>query len=134
MSIPVELADLARALDDFGAGYLVSANAQGVVKVVTVEPEVDGETVRVSGPGRGTLANVAANPSVTLVFPPLLQRGFTLLVDGTAISVDDDVVVRPSGAVLHRPRIHADGPPPPPSAGPQTDACGNECAPVQEPE
>ena len=30
------------------------------------------------------MANLAANPAVTLVFPPLEHRGYTLLVDGTA--------------------------------------------------
>jgi hypothetical protein len=129
MSIPVAVADLARALEDFGAGYLLT-NRAGSVKVVTVDPTVTDGVVLAAGPGRGTLANLADNPAVTLVFPPLQQRGFTLLVDGTGEVAGDDVRVTPTGAVLHRPGSHADGPPPPPSAGEQTDSCGNDCTPV----
>ena len=84
----------------------------------------------VSGPGKGTIANLAGNAAVTLVFPPREPKGFTLLVDGTGEAAGDDVRITPATAVLHRPGSHADGPPPPPSAGEQTDSCANECAPV----
>lgn len=123
MSIPVDLADLNTALADFGAGYLLTASPTGRVKAVTVEPRVvDGRMV-VSGPGRGSVANVAANASVTVLFPPLAQRGYTLLVDGEAVVEGDDVLVAPASAVLHRPAHHSDGPPPP-------DGCGHDCSPV----
>ncbi|GAA5146106.1 hypothetical protein GCM10023340_16530 [Nocardioides marinquilinus] len=120
MSIPVDVARLAAVLADFDAGYLLTTR-DGRVKAVTVEPEPapDG-TLRIAAPGGGTLANLAANDAVTLVLPPRAPRGFTLLVDGTAAAdgdAGDDVVLTPASAVLHRPRIHADGPPPPPSAG-----------------
>jgi hypothetical protein len=123
MSIPVEVGDLGAALGDFGAGYLLTSSGTGSVKAVTVEPSVADGVVLVPAPGRGSLANVAANPIVTLLFPPLEQRGYTLLVDGTAETVGDDVRVNPTGAVLHRPASHADGPPPP-------DGCGHDCRPV----
>jgi pyridoxamine 5'-phosphate oxidase-like protein len=123
MSIPVDVADLARALEDFGAGYLLTVGPTSTVKVVTVEPTVAGGVLLVTGPGKGTLANLAANTAVTLVFPPLEQRGFTLLVDGTAEVAGDDVRLTPTGAVLHRPASHADGPPAP-------GGCGHDCAPV----
>ncbi len=122
MSIPVDVADLARALEDFGAGYLLT-NRDGAVKVVTVEPSVTDGVLVVGGPGKGTLANLAANAAVTLVFPPREQKGFTLLVDGTGAVAGDDVQVTPTGAVLHRPASHADGPPAP-------GGCGHDCAPV----
>jgi hypothetical protein len=129
MSIPVEVADLAKALQDFGSGYLLTTTG-GSVKVVTVDPTAQDGVLVVSGPGKGTIANLADNGAVTLVFPPWEQRGFTLLVDGTGEAVGEDVRITPTGAVLHRPGSHADGPPPPPSAGEQTDSCANECAPV----
>jgi hypothetical protein len=122
MSIPVEVADLARSLQDFGAGYLLT-NRAGAVKVVTVEPTVTDGVVLVEGPGKGTVANLAENAAVTLVFPPREPRGFTLLVDGTAEVAGDDVRITPATAVLHRPASHAEGPPAP-------DGCGNDCAPV----
>lgn len=123
MSIPVEVGDLRRALEDFGAGYLLTTSSSGTVKVVTVEPTVEDGVVLVTGPGQGTLGNLAGNTAVTLVFPPLEQRGFTMLVDGTAETVGDDVRIAPTGAVLHRPASHADGPPPP-------DGCGHDCQPL----
>ena len=122
MSIAVDVADLARALQGFRAGYLLTTKG-GNVKVVTVEPTVTDGVVLVESPGRGTLANLADNPALTLVFPPLESKGFTLLVDGTAEVSGDDVRVTPTGAVLHRPASHADGPPAP-------EGCGNDCAPV----
>src|SRR3954452_17417319 len=110
MSIPVDIAHLEKALADFGAGYLLTVGGDATVKVVTVEPTVRDGLVLVGGPGKGTIANLAANRTVTLVFPPPLPKGFTLLVDGTAAVDGEDVRVTPTGAVLHRPGRHADGP------------------------
>lgn len=123
MSIPVDVADLARALGDFGAGYLLSVTAEGRVKAVTIEPEVVDGVLLVTGPGRGSCANVTARPSVTALFPPLEPRGFTLLVDGTGEVDGDDVRLTPTSAVLHRPASHSDGPAAP-------GGCGHDCAPV----
>ena len=123
MSIPVDVANLAAALADFGAGYLLTARADGRVKAVTVEPEVVDGVLLVTGPGRGSSANIADNPAVTVLFPPTEPRGFTLLVDGTATLDGDDARVRPTSAVLHRPSAHSDGPPAP-------DGCGHDCKPV----
>jgi hypothetical protein len=122
MSIPVEISDLRTALADFSSGYLMTTT-DGRVKVVTVDPSYDGGALLVAGPGRGTVANLAANAAVTLVFPPAEPKGYTLLVDGTGTVDGDDVRVEPATAVLHRPRSHADGPLPP-------DGCGHDCAPV----
>lgn len=126
MSIPVDVADLNTALADFGAGYLLTVGAGGRVKAVTVEPRIDDGRMVVTGPGRGSVANVGAGAPVTVLFPPLRQRGYTLLVDGEASLDGEDVVVAPTGAVLHRPAAHSDGPGPPASAG----GCGHDCAPV----
>ena len=132
MSIPVDIADLACALADHDAGYLLSVSPVGTVKVVTVDPEVADGQIRVAGPGRGTLANLVANPAVTLVFWPRERHGFTLLIDGTATADGDDIAITPSGAVLHRPAAHADGPPAPPAlvAGDSATGCGDDCHPV----
>lgn len=123
MSIPVDPADLRQALADFDSGYLLSTSSPQV-KVVTVDPVAgDDGTLRIAGPGRGTLRNLAENPAVTVVFPPLERHGYTLLVDGRAAADGEDVVVTATAAVLHRPAAHADGPLPP-------DRCGHDCAPV----
>jgi hypothetical protein len=134
MSIPVDVTDLARAVAAFDAAHLATVSAQGTVKIVTVEPVVEGDALVVRGPGGGTLRNLAANPSVTLLFPPTERHGFALLVDGTGSADGEDVRLIPTGAVLHRPKAHSDGPPPPfdaPSPTAAADsACGHECGPV----
>lgn len=122
VSIPVEIGNLLAALKGFGSGYLLTTT-EGRVKVVMVDPSGADSGLRINSPGRGTMVNLAANPAVTLVFPPLERRGYTLLVDGTALADGDDVVVTPTSAVLHRPATHADGPMPP-------DGCGHDCEPV----
>ena len=127
MSIPVDVADLARALDDFDAGYLLSTS-DGRVKAVTVEPDVVDGALRIPGPGRGSSANITANEAVTVLFPPREKHGYTLLVDGTATiegGPDGVAVVTPLTAVLHRPASHADGPLEESGGG-----CGHDCAPV----
>ena len=84
MSIPVEIGNLLEALKGFGAGYLLTTTegrGQGGHGRARRSPTpVCGSTVRAAG----RVANLAANPAVTLVFPPLEPRGYTLLVDGTA--------------------------------------------------
>lgn len=136
MSIPVSVDRLAEVLGDYQAGHLLTVSGDGRVKVVTVEPVVEGGRLVVAGPGRGSLANVAGNPQVTLAFAPREHHGFTLLVDGTAEAAGDDVRIAPSGAVLHRPAAHSDGPPPPatvvPADGPVASptGCGDDCHPV----
>ncbi|CAI9407449.1 pyridoxamine 5'-phosphate oxidase [Nocardioides sp. T2.26MG-1] len=101
MSIPVDLADLPTTLADFDRGYLLTTSDDRV-KAVSVRAEPAGDALRVATPGRGSVANVAANPVATLLFPPLQAGGFTLLVDGSADVDGDDVVLTPSGAVLHK--------------------------------
>ncbi len=124
MSIPVDPADLRRAVADFDSGYLLTTSSPQV-KVVTVDPVVaDDGTLRIEAPGAGTLRNLDVNAAVTVVFPPRERHGYTLLVDGTAAVDGEDVVVVATGAVLHRPAAHADGPLPP-------DGCGHDCAPVR---
>jgi hypothetical protein len=102
MSIPVAIDRLAETLVDFDAGYLLTT-ADGRVKAVSVVPEYADGALRVTAPGRGSVANVSVNPVVTLLYPPRGGSGFSLLVDGTASVDGDDVVVVPASAVLHKP-------------------------------
>jgi hypothetical protein len=115
MSIPVDLADVARQLSEFERAYLLST-ADERLKVVSVRVVVpgDGGSLLVRTPGRGSVANVTANPVVTLLFPPVddaarvgtepaAHPGFSLLVDGRAVVDGDDLRITPTGAVLHKP-------------------------------
>ena len=52
MSIPVELADLAHALEDFDDGYLLTTGRRGV-KAITVTVDVADGVVRIPSPSRG---------------------------------------------------------------------------------
>jgi hypothetical protein len=102
MSIPVDVADLSQKLTEFDRAYLLTS-LDGRVKAVSVRVHSDGGTLHVLRPGGGSVANVGANPFVTLLFPPREGADLTLLVDGTAVAEDGDVRVTPTGAVLHKP-------------------------------
>lgn len=102
MSVLVDLADLPKTLADFGRGYLLTSK-DGRVKAVSVRTVVTGDCLSISSPGRGSVANVDANPSITLLFAPADGEGMTLLVDGTAVVDGEDVRITPTGAVLHKP-------------------------------
>lgn len=107
MSIPVDVTDLARALGDFDAGYLLTVSADGRVKVIGVTPEIDDDgSLVVTTPGRGSLRNLSLNRAVTMIFAPRDPGGHTLLVDGTATVTGGVVRVSASGAVLHRAADH----------------------------
>lgn len=123
MSIPVEIERLGEALAGRGLGYLLTASGDGRVKAVTVVPTLVDGVLRCPA-SRGSAANLAVLPAATLLFPPVEERGHTLLVDGTAATDDEGIAFTPETAVLHRPASHADGP-----IGSVAD-CGNDCAPV----
>jgi len=102
MSVLVDLADLPKTLADFDRGYLLTSR-DGLVKAVSVRAVPEDGGLRIATPGRGSVANVDANPNLTLVFPPLANPGMSLLVDGIGAVDGEDVLVTPTGAVLHKP-------------------------------
>lgn len=123
MSIPVEITELADALAGRGPGYLLTASAEGRVKAVTVEPELRDGLLHCP-PSGGSARNLAVHAAATLLFPPVEERGHTLLVDGTASAGDGGIVVTPLSAVLHRPADRAD------AAPVDGDGCGHDCTPL----
>ena len=102
MSVLVDLADLSERLREFDRGYLLTTK-DGLVKAVSVRAVPEDGGLRIATPGRGSVANVDANPNLTLVFPPLTDPGMSLLVDGIGAVDGEDVLVTPTGAVLHKP-------------------------------
>ncbi len=106
VSIQVRLDDLQRVLADFDAGYLLTVDPSVTparVKLVSVRPALVNGVLVAARPGRGSVANVRANPAVTLLWPPRQSGGFSLIVDGRAECRGEDVHVTPDGAVLHKP-------------------------------
>ncbi|KQW48907.1 pyridoxamine 5'-phosphate oxidase [Nocardioides sp. Root1257] len=104
MSVLVDVADIPARLAEFDRGYLLTSK-DGLVKAVSIRAVPEDGGLRISTPGRGSVANVGANPNVTLVFPPLVDPGMSLLVDGIGAVDGEDVLVAPTGAVLHKPVV-----------------------------
>jgi hypothetical protein len=122
MSIPVAIEDLAAATGEYGWAYLLTVRDDLRPHIVAVTPVWDGDRM-VMSVGRGTARNAAARSAISLCYPPVVDGGYSLIVDGVA-AVDGEATVRfsPTGAVLHRPA--AEG-----FIGSAT-GCGNDCEPV----
>lgn len=116
---PRELADTLRR---YGSGYLITVGADGKSHVVAVAPVLTGDRLRVTDLGRRTRANLADNPSVTLLWPPVEPGAHSLIVDGTG-TVDGGLIVTPTRAVLHRPA-------PEPATAADPGGCAADCIPL----
>lgn len=109
MSVKVDLGELEGRLGEYGFAYLVTVGDEGRAHVLAVMPESTDAGLHVSGIGRHSVANATARPSVTLVWPPTEDGGYSLIVDGTATVGDGELTVAPTKAILHRPAPGADG-------------------------
>jgi hypothetical protein len=101
MSVPVALDALRDAIAERGSHAYVVTVGDGGPHVVSAVTEWDGEQLA-CGAGKRTAANVAASPIVTLLWPSAGLPGYSLLVDGDASVDGERLVIRPTGAVLHR--------------------------------
>ena len=106
MSVPVDLAALRERLAEYGPNpFLTTVNEDGTPHVTSVTVRLDG-AVLVAGAGRRTRRNVAERPSVALLWPPAADPAYSLIVDATAVAVDDEgseeVHLAPQAAILHR--------------------------------
>jgi hypothetical protein len=101
VSLAVSLEELEGRLADFGkVAFLVTTGGEGA-HVVSVAVAFDGERFSMSA-GRSSRANVDAKASATLLWPSPDDGPYCLIVDGEARVHDDDVLVDPTRAVLHR--------------------------------
>ena len=123
MSIPVDTAALADAVARYGdAAFLLSSAPRGGPHAVAVRVAWDGAAFRTRA-GNTTRTNIAGRPEITLLWPPVGDDDYSLIVDGTASAEGaDGVVVTPVRAVLHRN----------PAASP-ADEPGSECVTVLRP-
>lgn len=103
MSIAVPLGELAERVAERGPGYLLTTTTDSRPHVMHLRFAVEGAELRVDI-GRSAARNIAAQPSVTLLWPPEEHGGYSLIVDATAV-VDGEsgAVITATGAVLHRP-------------------------------
>lgn len=121
MSIVVDLDQLAQTLEEYPFGYLLTTGGTSV-KAVTITASVEDDLVVIPTSSNGSARNLAANPTATLLFPPPQPRGYTLIIDGTAVAADEGFRLEPLRAVLHRPAAHSDT-----GAHTHNEACGHDC-------
>lgn len=130
VSIPVSLDRLRAEVQHFQVGaYLLTVSDDASPHCVAVVVSwIDDELVMESG--NRTKANAAARPSVSLLWPPTVSDGYSLIVDATVTATrgtgqgDNTITVRPTRAVLHRPAALDDADP---------SACGSDCVPLFRP-
>lgn len=121
MSIVVDLAQLAEAVTRHPTGYLLVAGDERP-HVGEVEIAVREGVVVVARPGRTASRVVPERPAVTLLLPPGEPDGYSLVVDGQAELVGEQLHLTPSHAVLHRrPR---------PDSPPSATGCEGDCRPL----
>lgn len=88
--------------------YLITHNGERS-HVVALRPDLNNDIARFSNTGRKPLANVAANSSVTLTWPPCdatqshEHAKYSLVADGVATVEGDELLVTITNAVFHRP-------------------------------
>ena len=131
MSVAVELDGLKAEVKRYGdRPYLLTVGADGRPHAVAVRARFDGDEL-VVGAGRKTAANAGERPAVTLLWPALEPGGFSLIADGEADVVGDQIRIRPSSAVLHRTLAEKEsGPDDGPGAAGEGDHRTSECVGV----
>ena len=103
MSVPVGLEKLRESITRFGSlAYLLTTGADGRPHAVSVHLALDQSGTLATRAGKRTTSNASERPSVCVLWSPVDSEGFSLIVDGTASVHDDQIVIRPETAVLHR--------------------------------
>jgi hypothetical protein len=101
---------------------LLTVSDDGRPHAVSVRVSWENGDLELSG-GTRSRSNASKRPDVTLLWPAIEDGGFSLIVDGSASVSDEQIVVRPVSAVLHR------------SLAASSDReAGSECRPVLSPE
>ncbi len=127
MSIPVTLDELAARIVEYGpaAFFLTTGLSDPRPHVSHVAVTWRGDELCV-GIGRRGAANLTAEPAAVVLWPPVEPGGYSLIVDVQGRVEDDVALLRPEGAVLHRPApVDA-----PTGAPPADGACEADCRPV----
>ena len=122
MSKQVDLDKLADQVANHGYAYVMTVSDSGRVHAVAVHPTMSDGDVVVTEPGNRTLRNAAARPSISLVWPPAMDGGYSLILDGDARQDDGILRVAPTRAVLHRAAALVSA-----GAPADDDACRADC-------
>lgn len=125
MSIPVEIERLREESAQHPLAYLLTTGEDGRPHAVAVSLQWSDDGRLVMAGGRRTRANVAARPTVSLLWPPAEPGGYSLIADGAGALVDgtDNITVTPTKGVLHRPAGT-------PGAADPAPGCTADCIPV----
>ena len=108
MSVAVALEELREQVARFGPSpYFLTVSDDGRPHATSVSVGWAGDQLRVEV-GRRSAANAEARPDVTLLWAPVDDERFSLIVDGGAVVDGQTVTITPAKAILHRQR--ADGP------------------------
>ena len=108
MSIKIEPRDIGAHLAGRDFVYLIT-NSNECSHVVALRPVLTINIARFANTGRTPLANVAANSSVTLTWPPCdsfqshEHAKYSLVADGVATIEGNELLVTITNAVFHRP-------------------------------
>jgi hypothetical protein len=122
MSIPVDLSKLAEAIARYRFAYLLTSSERGAPHALAVTPLLQGGELVVNKTGRRTRDNAQQRADVALVWPPLSEADYSLIVDGQAVVAGEGLRITPARAVLHRPA---------PSREPAVPgACGSDCVEI----
>ena len=123
MTIPVPLDRLRAALAERGgAAYLLTVGDGARPHAVHVQVCWHGEQLAAEV-GKRSAANAAARPSVSLLYPVRTAGDYSLIVDGTAAVIGQQVLITPTTAILHRPAAAPD----------PTSPCDADCVPLLRP-
>ncbi len=118
MGKPVDMRALEKAVTDFDFAYLITIADGDRIHTSAVKPTIEGEHVVVNAASSRVQTNTAQRSKVSLVWPPREPDGYSLIVDGAAQLVGDNLRVVPTRAILHRPEI---------IAPPDGDSCSSDC-------
>ncbi len=135
VSVPVDVAKLTEQLEVYGtAGYVLTVRDDHTPHIAHVTFTLSDGTLR-CGASRTAANNVASRPHISLLWPPHEAGGYSMIVDGDARTEGDELVVVPTGGVLHRPaqsnepsngasNVNANEP------SNSTGACQSDCEPI----
>ena len=106
MSIKVAIEDIGKRIEEYGnSAYVVTVTKEGKAKIVHSIITLE-ENFIICSPGKGTIKNLTHSSSVSFLFPPNSDGGFSMIIDGICQIQDqekDFIKVAVAGGVLHRP-------------------------------